>query len=121
MRTPTLAAFALALLIVGPRPGRAAGTPVKPPPRPKAPAKQVAASVPLSVRPWPEDGRLLLYFRPAGGEKIAGLDDWNVRWVGRDGYQGIVARQLQEFKRLQRQHADDAQLETAATKLSRGD
>jgi ferredoxin len=59
--------------------------------------------------------------RRAGGEKIAGLDDWNVRWVGRDGYKGIVARQLQEFKRLQRQHADDAQLETAATKPGRGD
>ena len=24
-----------------------------------------------------------------------GLDDWNMRWVGPDGYQGIVARQLQ--------------------------
>ena len=35
------------------------------------------------------------------GEPVAGLDDWNRRWVGPDGYQGIVARQLQEFKRLQ--------------------
>src|SRR5262249_39359756 len=39
--------------------------------------------------------------RRAAGEKIAGLDDWNVRWVGPDGYKGIVARQLQEFKRMQ--------------------
>ena len=36
------------------------------------------------------------------GESIAGLDDWNIRWVGRDGYQGIVARQMQEFKKAQK-------------------
>lgn len=38
----------------------------------------------------------------AAGVDIAGLNDWNIRWVGPDGYQGIVARQLQEFKRTQR-------------------
>ena len=38
--------------------------------------------------------------REAGAE-IPGLDDWNIRWVGPDGYKGIVARQLQEFKRSQ--------------------
>ena len=35
------------------------------------------------------------------GEPVTGLDDWNIRWVGTEGYQGIVARQLQEFKKAQ--------------------
>jgi ferredoxin len=42
------------------------------------------------------------------GDPVAGLDKWNIRWVGPDGYQGIVARQLQDFKRLQRQRAEQA-------------
>ena len=37
------------------------------------------------------------------GNQIAGLNDWNIRWVGPDGYQGIVARQLQEFKKRQKE------------------
>jgi hypothetical protein len=37
----------------------------------------------------------------ARGDAIAGLSDWNSRWVGPDGYKGIVARQLQEFKKEQ--------------------
>jgi epoxyqueuosine reductase QueG len=37
------------------------------------------------------------------GEDISGLDDWNIRWVGPDGYQGIVARQMQEFKKAQKE------------------
>ena len=36
------------------------------------------------------------------GAEIDGLNDWNVRWVGPEGYKGIVARQLQAFKALQR-------------------
>jgi ferredoxin len=43
------------------------------------------------------------------GDPIAGLNDWNVRWVGPDGYKGIVARQLQEFKKLQKERAASAQ------------
>jgi epoxyqueuosine reductase QueG len=39
------------------------------------------------------------------GEPVAGLDDWNIRWVGPDGYRGIVARQLQQFKRRQKERA----------------
>jgi ferredoxin len=39
------------------------------------------------------------------GDPIAGLNEWNIRWVGPDGYQGIVARQLQELKRLQKERA----------------
>jgi ferredoxin len=37
----------------------------------------------------------------ADGADVPGLDDWNIRWVGRDGYNGIVARQLQEFRKRQ--------------------
>ena len=44
--------------------------------------------------------------RKLGGD-IPGLDDWNLRWVGREGYQGLVARQLQAFKKLQAGRAED--------------
>ncbi len=37
------------------------------------------------------------------GDDVPGLSAWNQRWVGEKGYQGIVARQLQEFKRLQKE------------------
>ena len=47
----------------------------------------------------------------AKGDVISGLNEWNVRWVGPEGYKGMVARQLQEFKRQQREReaaeADD--------------
>ena len=39
------------------------------------------------------------------GNDLPGLSQWNVRWVGEKGYQGIVARQLQAFKRLQKEKA----------------
>jgi len=39
------------------------------------------------------------------GEPIPGLDDWNRRWVGEEGYQGLVARQLQAFKAEQKARA----------------
>jgi epoxyqueuosine reductase QueG len=42
----------------------------------------------------------------AAGDAIPGLDDWNKRWVGPEGYKGMVARQLQEFKRAQREKAN---------------
>jgi len=42
------------------------------------------------------------------GNDLPGLSEWNVRWVGEKGYQGIVARQLQEFKRKQREHLQAA-------------
>ena len=41
------------------------------------------------------------------GEAIPGLSEWNVRWVGPEGYKGIVARQLQEFKRQQKERSGD--------------
>jgi len=43
------------------------------------------------------------------GPEVAGLSDWNERWVGPDGYQGIVARQLQEFKRQQKVRSERAE------------
>src|SRR5205085_2898759 len=43
------------------------------------------------------------------GEPIAGLSEWNARWVGPEGYKGMVARQLQEFKRKQRELSGDLQ------------
>ena len=48
----------------------------------------------------------------AEGADIDGLDDWNIRWVGPDGYQGIVARQLQDFKKRQKER--EARLESGA-------
>ena len=35
------------------------------------------------------------------GDPVPGLDEWNVRWVGPDGYRGIVARQLKAFRAAQ--------------------
>ena len=45
------------------------------------------------------------------GDDVPGLDDWNIRWVGTEGYKGIVARQLQEFKKRQRERAEQADTE----------
>ena len=42
------------------------------------------------------------------GAEIAGLNDWNRRWVGPEGYKGIVARQLQEFKKAQQRRTEAA-------------
>jgi hypothetical protein len=39
------------------------------------------------------------------GAELGGLSEWNVRWVGPEGYQGMVAKQLQAFKQLQRERA----------------
>jgi epoxyqueuosine reductase QueG len=41
--------------------------------------------------------------RKAGGHDLPGLSEWNIRWVGEKGYQGIVAKQLQEFKKRQKE------------------
>lgn len=52
------------------------------------------------------------------GDAVSGLDDWNIRWVGQDGYQGIVARQLQAFKKEQKareEAAAKAPVETGET------
>jgi epoxyqueuosine reductase QueG len=37
----------------------------------------------------------------AEGEGLPGLSEWNVRWVGAEGYQGMVAKQMQAFKKRQ--------------------
>src|SRR6478752_5456026 len=37
------------------------------------------------------------------GKAGGGLSEWNARWVGPEGYKGMVAKQLQEFKRKQKE------------------
>ena len=39
------------------------------------------------------------------GDFVEGLNDWNRRWIGPEGYQGIVARQLKQFRDKQRELA----------------
>lgn len=39
------------------------------------------------------------------GAPVDGLNDWNIRWVGPQGYKGIVARQLKLFKQAQAERA----------------
>lgn len=39
------------------------------------------------------------------GEAIDGLNEWNVRWVGPEGYHQLVARQVQAFKKRQAERA----------------
>lgn len=46
------------------------------------------------------------------GDPIDGLNEWNIRWVGPEGYKGMVARQLQEFKKLQREKEEAAKAAT---------
>ena len=46
-----------------------------------------------------------------GDETPSGLNDWNVRWVGPEGYQGMVAKQLQAFKKAQQEKRDAADSE----------
>jgi hypothetical protein len=43
------------------------------------------------------------------GEAIDGLNDWNIRWVGPDGYQQLVARQLQAFMKQQAERVAKAE------------
>ncbi len=53
----------------------------------------------------PEKAAKAAAFKQArkSGDDIPGLSQWNRRWVGENGYQGIVARQLQELKRRQKE------------------
>jgi len=41
------------------------------------------------------------------GEPGAGLSEWNARWVGPEGYKGMVSKQLQEFKKRQKELSGD--------------
>ena len=43
------------------------------------------------------------------GAEVPGLNPWNIRWVGPEGYQGMVARQLQAFKKEQQARAEAAE------------
>ena len=57
----------------------------------------------------PEKTHKAAAFKAARKEdaEIAGLAEGRDRWVGPEGYQGIVARQLQDFKRLQKARAEE--------------
>jgi epoxyqueuosine reductase QueG len=46
------------------------------------------------------------------GAPVSGLSEWNRRWVGPEGYKGMVAKQMQEFKRRQKELSGNLQ-ETA--------
>jgi len=39
------------------------------------------------------------------GADIPGLSEWNRRWVGPEGYKGMVSKQLQEFKKRQNENS----------------
>jgi hypothetical protein len=39
------------------------------------------------------------------GDLLPGLSEWNRRWVGPEGYKGMVARQVQAFKKAQKERA----------------
>ena len=50
---------------------------------------------------------------------VPGLSAWNRRWVGEEGYQGMVAKQLQAFKQAQRER--EAGLAAAGATVKAGD
>jgi epoxyqueuosine reductase QueG len=53
------------------------------------------------------------------GEPGAGLSEWNARWVGPEGYKGMVSKQLQEFKKRQKELSGDIP-ETADSSRDQG-
>src|SRR5689334_17465628 len=53
------------------------------------------------------------------GAEIPGLSEWNARWVGPEGYKGMVAKQMQEFKRRQKELSGNIQ-ETAHSGADKG-
>ena len=85
------------------------------------PLKELAEELDISysnVRNWssghkeipektPEKVSIQKRFKEARkqGADMPGLSQWNARWVGEEGYKGIVARQLQEFKKRQKEKA----------------
>lgn len=56
----------------------------------------------------PEKTALHQKFKEArkSGADLPGLSEWNRRWVGPEGYQGMVSKQLQEFKRREKEKSD---------------
>jgi len=55
----------------------------------------------------PEKVSLQKQFQQArkSGANLPGLSEWNARWVGPEGYKGMVSKQLQEFKKRQKEKA----------------
>jgi ferredoxin len=48
------------------------------------------------------------------GDLPPGLNEWNRRWVGPEGYKGMVARQVQAFKKAQKEREAAAAAKTDA-------
>jgi epoxyqueuosine reductase QueG len=69
----------------------------------------------------PEKVALQQKYREArkSGAAQGGLSEWNVRWVGPEGYKGMVAKQLQEFKKRQKELSGNLQ-ETADSGADKG-
>jgi hypothetical protein len=44
-----------------------------------------------------------------GEGELGGLSEWNARWVGPEGYKGMVAKQLQAFKQAQARKREESQ------------
>ena len=45
--------------------------------------------------------------------ELPGLSKWNERWVGPEGYKGMVAKQMQQFKREQEERKREAEGQAA--------
>jgi epoxyqueuosine reductase QueG len=62
----------------------------------------------------PEKDEIQKRWREArkSGTEIPGLSAWNARWVGPEGYKGMVSKQLQQFKKRQKDLSGNIQ-ETA--------
>ncbi|MFI5022102.1 MAG: hypothetical protein ACHQRJ_10685 [Alphaproteobacteria bacterium] len=58
-------------------------------------------------------GKAMKEARQAGAA-IDGLDAWNIRWVGPEGYKQLVARQVQAFKKRQAERAASAHAAASA-------
>jgi ferredoxin len=68
---------------------------------------QIQKEIPEKTPEKVAKGRAFQEARKAHAE-IPGLNEWNIRWVGPEGYKGIVARQLQEFKAKRRKLVERA-------------
>lgn len=72
-----------------------------------APQKKIPEKTPEKI----EKAKRFKAARMAG-TPTSGLSDYNIRWVGEEGYKGMVARQMQDFKKAQNQRmAEQNQLE----------
>ena len=66
------------------------------------PQKTIPERTPEKVQLGREFKRARAQHDNGQGESLPGLSAWNARWVGIDGYRGLVARELQRFKAAQK-------------------